>query len=93
MFSYPHECLGVGDTLGFLQYQSIIKPMRTRTGLRAAKARGVKLGGPKLKQARQAAVRTLRACAQEHSPLPSATERVLRTFLCVRGSLLCVIWP
>jgi DNA invertase Pin-like site-specific DNA recombinase len=40
---------------------------RTRTGLHAAKARGVKLGGPKLKQARQAAVRVLRAHADRHA--------------------------
>jgi DNA invertase Pin-like site-specific DNA recombinase len=32
---------------------------RTRAGLRAARERGVKLGGPKLKQARRAAVATI----------------------------------
>jgi DNA invertase Pin-like site-specific DNA recombinase len=40
---------------------------RTRTGLRAAKARGVKRGSPKLKQARREAVRVLRAHADRHA--------------------------
>jgi len=40
---------------------------RTRTGLHAAKVRGVKLGGPKLKKARREAVRALRAHAERHA--------------------------
>jgi DNA invertase Pin-like site-specific DNA recombinase len=40
---------------------------RTRAGLRAARERGVKLGGPKLKQARKAAVATIKAQADQHA--------------------------
>jgi DNA invertase Pin-like site-specific DNA recombinase len=40
---------------------------RTRLSLRAAKARGVKLGNPKLKQARKAAVEKVRAQADSHA--------------------------
>src|SRR5262245_43080761 len=39
---------------------------RTRVGLRAAKERGVRLGGPKLKQARKVAVQTIQAHADRH---------------------------
>jgi DNA invertase Pin-like site-specific DNA recombinase len=40
---------------------------RTRAGLRAARERGVKLGGPKLKQARKAADVTIKAQADQHA--------------------------
>jgi DNA invertase Pin-like site-specific DNA recombinase len=40
---------------------------RTRAALAAAKARGVKLGGPKLRQARRIAVQAVRASAERHA--------------------------
>ncbi|HEY2527167.1 MAG TPA: recombinase family protein [Xanthobacteraceae bacterium] len=40
---------------------------RTKAALAAAKARGVTLGGPKLKQARKAAVASLKAIADHHA--------------------------
>jgi DNA invertase Pin-like site-specific DNA recombinase len=40
---------------------------RTKAALAAAKARGVKLGGPKLAQARKAAVATIEAGADNHA--------------------------
>jgi DNA invertase Pin-like site-specific DNA recombinase len=40
---------------------------RTKAALAAAKARGVKLGGPKLKQARKHAVATIQANADRHA--------------------------
>jgi len=40
---------------------------RTRAALKAAKARGVKLGGPKLKQARKLAVAAIKATADRHA--------------------------
>jgi DNA invertase Pin-like site-specific DNA recombinase len=40
---------------------------RTRRGLAAAKARGVRLGGPKLPQARKAAQIAIRASAERHA--------------------------
>ena len=52
---------------------------RTRAGLRAARERGVKLGGPKLKQARKAAVATIKAQADQHAanvlPIIRAIQR------------------
>jgi DNA invertase Pin-like site-specific DNA recombinase len=41
--------------------------MRTRDALRRAKARGVKLGGPKLAQARKQAVKAIEANADRHA--------------------------
>jgi DNA invertase Pin-like site-specific DNA recombinase len=40
---------------------------RTKAALRAAKARGVKLGGPKLVEARQIAVATIKSLADRHA--------------------------
>jgi DNA invertase Pin-like site-specific DNA recombinase len=40
---------------------------RTKAALKAAKARGVKLGGPKLAQAREAALQTIGAAAENHA--------------------------
>ncbi len=40
---------------------------RTRAALAAAKARGVKLGGPKLRQARRLALQTVHANAERHA--------------------------
>jgi DNA invertase Pin-like site-specific DNA recombinase len=40
---------------------------RTKAALQAAKARGVKLGGPKLAKARKAALETIRAAANSHA--------------------------
>jgi DNA invertase Pin-like site-specific DNA recombinase len=40
---------------------------RTREALSRAKARGVKLGGPKLAQARKAAVKTIKTNADRHA--------------------------
>jgi DNA invertase Pin-like site-specific DNA recombinase len=40
---------------------------RTREALRRAKARGVKLGGPKLAQARKAAIDAIEANAERHA--------------------------
>jgi len=58
---------------------------RTRAGLRAARERGVKLGGPKLKQARKAAVVTLKAQADQHAanvlPIIRAIQRAGATTL------------
>ena len=58
---------------------------RTRAGLRAARERGVKLGGPKLKQARKAAVATIKAQADQHAanvlPIIRAIQRVGATTL------------
>jgi DNA invertase Pin-like site-specific DNA recombinase len=58
---------------------------RTRAGLRAARERGVKLGGPKLKQARRAAVATIKAQADEHAanvlPIIRAIQRAGATTL------------
>jgi DNA invertase Pin-like site-specific DNA recombinase len=41
--------------------------MRTKAALAAAKARGVKLGGPKLAEARETAVASLKALADRHA--------------------------
>jgi DNA invertase Pin-like site-specific DNA recombinase len=58
---------------------------RTRAGLRAARARGVKLGGPKLKQARRAAVAIIKAQADQHAanvlPIVRAIQRAGATTL------------
>src|SRR6516225_5492630 len=58
---------------------------RTRAGLRAARERGVKLGGPKLKQARKAAVATIKAQADQHAanvlPIIRAIQRAGATTL------------
>ena len=40
---------------------------RTKSALQAAKARGVKLGGPKLKEARRLAVKAIEAAADQHA--------------------------
>lgn len=40
---------------------------RTRRGLAAAKARGVKLGGPRLVEARESAVASIKAGADRHA--------------------------
>jgi DNA invertase Pin-like site-specific DNA recombinase len=40
---------------------------RTRDALKRAKARGVKLGGPKLRQAREAAVKAIEINAERHA--------------------------
>jgi hypothetical protein len=40
---------------------------RTRVALKRAKARGVKLGGPKLRQAREAAVKAIEKNAERHA--------------------------
>lgn len=49
---------------------------RTKAALAAGKARGVKLGGPKLPEARKAAAATVRSLADRHatSVLPVIRE-------------------
>lgn len=59
--------------------------VRTKAALAAAKARGVKLGGPNLAQARKAALETIEATADQHAadvlPIIQAIRRAGATTL------------